>query len=464
MTNRKECDICVLGGGGAGIAAARAAAALGAKVVLVEKRNLGGAYLAQIIPAEAFCAAAMHMAPARDPRFDLSSAPRKIEFPALRARVISVIKDFSRDYAPGTLTAQNIDIVRSVGSFSRSKRLEAGGYAIEAKHFILAHGAVPASIAIPGWELIRPLALEDLLSLDRPPPSLIIVGATYLGLTLAQAFLRLGTEVSLIEPGPVLPKDDPELVRPILTSLAREGLRLHAGLEIAGVEPANPGARLFLKGAPAGIEGAQILFAGSPAPLLEGLGLKNAGITYANSGILTDAHGRTSNGRAYVVGNAGGGPDSAHSAIVHAERLARALVMGSTPNMPAARVLATDPEMATVGLTEAQAREKHRAIRVLRGALAETERARLAGRSIGHVKIVTNPAGIVLGAGAVGPAAREFIGLFALAIAEKIKVGELDFVANAPAFAVAITRAALASHPQLGKVRLRRPFLPRQTR
>src|SRR5579863_817913 len=181
MTDQKQCDICVLGGGGAGVAAARAAAAFGAKVILVEKRTLGGAYLIQIIPAQAFCAAAMHMAPVRDPRFDLSSTPRTVEFPALRARVLAVIKDFARDYASNTLTAQTIDVVRGVGSFSRPTRLEAGGHSIDAKHFVLAPGATPAPVSIPGWEQIRPLTLEDLLTLDRRPDSLIILGATYLG-------------------------------------------------------------------------------------------------------------------------------------------------------------------------------------------------------------------------------------------------------------------------------------------
>jgi pyruvate/2-oxoglutarate dehydrogenase complex dihydrolipoamide dehydrogenase (E3) component len=453
MANQKQCDICVLGGGGAGVAAARTAAALGAKVVLVEKRALGGSYFSQIIPALAFCeAAALRGRPLRS-RFDAASAPAKIDFPALRAQMISVIKDFARDYAPSTLSALNIEIIRAVGSFSRPTRLEAGGDSIEAKHFVFAAGATPAPVSIPGWELVRPLPLEDILTLDRPPETLIIIGATFLGLALAQAFLRLGTAVTLVDEGSILPDEDAELVMPVLTQLAREGLRLYSNVKIAGVEPAGSATRLFLDGVPGVIEGAQIVFAGKPIPLLEGLGLKNAGVTYGNSGILVDARGRSSNRHIFVVGSAAGGPDSGCAAIPEAERIARYLVVGGEPLTPAARVLATDPEVAIVGMTEAQARKNHRIIRALRAPLGDTARARLAGRPDGHVKIVTNSAGVILGAGAVGPGAREFIGIFALAIGQKLKADDLDMIASAPSFAAAATSAALASKPQLGKAR-----------
>jgi pyruvate/2-oxoglutarate dehydrogenase complex dihydrolipoamide dehydrogenase (E3) component len=453
MANPKQCDICVLGGGGAGVAAARMAATLGAKVVLVEKRALGGNYFSQIIPALAFCeAAAMRGRPARS-RFDAASTPPKIDFPALRAQMISVIKDFARDYAPSALSALNVEVIRAVGSFSRPTRLEAAGDSIEAKHFIFAAGAMPAPVSIPGWELVRPLPLEDFLTLDRPPETLIIIGATFLGLTLAQAFLRLGTAVTLVNEGPILPDEDAELVMPVLTQLARDGLRLYSDVKIAGVEPAGPATRLFLDGVPGATEAAQIIFAGKPVPQLEGLGLKNAGVTYANSGILVDARGRTSNRHIFVVGSAAGGPESGQAAISEAERVARYLVIGADQSTPPARVLATDPEMAIVGMTEAQARKNHRTIRALRAPLGDTTRARLVGRPGGHVKIVTNAAGIILGAGAVGPGAREFIGIFALAISQKLKADDLDLIVDAPSFAAAGTSAALASKPQLSKAR-----------
>lgn len=130
---------------------------------------------------------------------------------------------------------------------------------------------------------------------------------------------------------------------------------------------------------------------------------------------------------------------------------------------PIARILETDPEMATVGLSEAAAREKYRSIGILRATLGETTRARLSGRLDGHVKIVTNAAGTILGAGLVGPSARELIGIFSVAIDRRMKAADLDVVANAPTLAQAASNAALASPSQVGKALYRRPFWLRRT-
>ncbi len=465
MTDILHCDLCVLGGGGAGVAAARTAAALGAKVVIVEKRALGGAYLTKTVPVLAFCTAALQAANGAHGAEFGTSPVRKIDFGRFRAQVLAAIKVFARDFTPGSLTASNIELIRSVGSFSGATRLDAGGRTIEAKHFLLATGATPASASLPGQELIRSLAPEDLLTLDRPPEDLIIVGASFQGLTLAQAFLRLGTRVSLIEGGPILPNEDAELVAPVLTQLAREGLTLHPHTQITHVEPLRGGVRVHLKGLPAPLEAAHILFASAAPPLVEGLGLKNAGITYANSGALIDADGRTSNRRVHAIGSAAGGPESALSALGQAERVARRLFSQAGGGaIPPARVLDTSPEMAIVGLTEAQAREKHRSVRVLRAPLGDTPRARLTGASAGHVKIVTNSVGYILGAAITGAQAREIIGIFGLAIGKDIKAADLDVIANAPILGEAISKAALASSPQLGKAPRRRAFFPRRAR
>ncbi len=461
MTDVLQCDLCILGGGGAGLAAARAAARLGANVVVVEKRALGGTYLTRTIPVQAFCSAAIRAGAARNAH--VGGAAPKIDFVRLRADVLAAMKDFAGDYAPGPLAALKIEIVRGLGSFSRSTRVEAGGRSIEAKHFILATGSMPAPAALPGQELIRPLLLEDLLTIDRPPESLIIVGATFLGLVLAQAFLRLGTQVTLLEQGAILPNEDAELLAPVLTQLAREGLRLFSHAEIGGLEPAGGGVRLHIKGQASPFDAAQIIFAGPPLPLVEGLGLKNAQVTYANSGILTDAQGRTSNRHIYAIGDAAGGSESSLSALGQAERVARHLAGHSGSMAPIARILETDPEMATVGLSEAAAREKYRSIGILRATLAETTRARLSGRLDGHVKIVTNAAGTIIGAGLVGPSARELIGIFSVAIDRRMKAADLDVVANAPTLAQAASNAALASPSQVGKALYRRPFWLRRT-
>jgi pyruvate/2-oxoglutarate dehydrogenase complex dihydrolipoamide dehydrogenase (E3) component len=240
-------------------------------------------------------------------------------------------------------------------------------------------------------------------------------------------------------------------------------LRLFAQHEIARLEPISGGLRVYFQGGPAPLESQQIAFAANPLPLVEGLGLKNAGVTYANSGILSDAQGRTSNRKIHVVGNAAGGPDSGLSALGQAERLAAHLFGHSRLASPIAGVLGTDPEMAIVGLNEAQARKKHNSIRILRATFADSARARLTRTRQGHVKIVTNSAGIILGAGLVGPGVRELAGIFSVAIDKRMKASELSVIANAPALTQAISEAALASTSYLGKALPQRLF-PRRTR
>ncbi len=454
MTNALQYDLCVLGGGGAGLTAARTAARLGAKVVVIEKRALGGAYLTQTIPLQAFCTAALHTG---------AALGAEIDFVHVRTQALAAVKDFARDYAPEPLNASGIHLIRALGSFSSPARVEAGGQLIEAKHFILATGATPAHASWPGQELIRPLMLEDVLTIDRPPEDLIIIGANFQALILAQAFLRLGTRVSLVEAGAVLPDEDPELVAPVLTQLTREGLRLFAQHEIARLEPVSGGVRLYFEGHAAPLESQQITFAANPLPLVESLGLKNAGVTYANSGILSDAQGRTSSRKIHVVGDAAGGPDSGLSALGQAERLAAHLFGHGRSTAPIARVLGTDPEMAIVGVTEAQARKKHSSIRILRAIFADTAQARLSRTPQGHIKIMTNSAGIILGAGLVGPGVRELAGIFSVAIDKRMKASDLSVVANAPALTQSISEAALASTPYLGKA-LGQRFFPRWTR
>jgi pyruvate/2-oxoglutarate dehydrogenase complex dihydrolipoamide dehydrogenase (E3) component len=460
MTNLKHCDLCIVGGGGAGLAAARAAAGLGAKVVVVERRSLGGGYLAQTIPAQAFCAGALQMGAAQN----LAPGIPRIAFSAFRARVLAAVKDFTRDYALPSLAALNIELVRGHGSFSRTNRLEVGGAEIEAKHFILATGATLPPSALPGQDLIRPLLFEDLLTLDRAPDELLVVGGSLQSLTLAQAFLRLGSRVTLIEPEAILPREDPELIAPVLTQLAREGLNRLSAAKIANIEPSRNGLRAHLEGSPTAIDAAHILLAGHPLPLVEGLGLKNAQVTYANSGILIDANGRTSNRRIYAVGDAAGGPNSPMSALGEAVRITRRLLGHAASSSPIARILETDPEMAAVGLTEAQAREKHRQISVLRAPIGATSAARLKGAKHGHLKIVTNSAGHILGAGIVGAQSREIMGIFSLAMEHRIRVSELDLAANAPTLTEVASKAALATGTQVSKALQWRDFLSRRTR
>lgn len=452
MTDILRPDLCVLGGGTAGLAAARAAAGLGAKVILVEKRALGGASLGPAIAAQAFCAAAQTAATARPARFGIGGAP-KLDLGRLRAQMQEIVAHFALENAPARLVAMNIRIIRAAGFFTSPTRLEAGGFAIDARYFVVATGATASLPAIAGLELMRLLTPEELLFLEDLPKDLILIGANADEFALAQAFLRLGSRVTLIAPGTILPEEDQELIAPILTCLAREELVIHQNAEILSLEPQLAGGRVNLGRDAASIEGSHIMAATRPLPCAEGYGLKTARVAYGTQGIKADADGKTSNPRIRAIGKVVGGSDSTVAARYQGERVAAAL-FGPRPGAapPLARVVCTDPELAFVGLTEAAARARHKSIQVLRAPFSENQWARTAFGPEGHVKIVTDSRGHILGAGIVGPQARELIGIFSLAIAGNMKAAELDpIVSTAATLTQTCRTAALASRPQVGK-------------
>ncbi|MEI9914913.1 MAG: FAD-dependent oxidoreductase [Methylovirgula sp.] len=299
---------------------------------------------------------------------------------------------------------------------------------------------------------------------DRPATEdLIIIGANFQALILAQAFLRLGTQVSLVEAGAVLPDEDPELVAPVLTQLTREGLRLFAQHEIARLEPVSGGVRLYFEGHAAPLESQQITFAANPLPLVESLGLKNAGVTYANSGILSDAQGRTSSRKIHVVGDAAGGPDSAFRRLDRPNAWRHTCLGTAVQRHQLLAFSAPIPRWPLLVSPRHRREKKHSSIRILRAIFADTAQARLSRTPQGHIKIMTNSAGIILGAGLVGPGVRELAGIFSVAIDKRMKASDLSVVANAPALTQSISEAALASTPYLGKA-LGQRFFPRWTR
>ncbi len=450
MTEVLRPDLCVLGGGIAGLAAATAAAKLGANVVVVEKRALGSA--GQTMATQAFCAAAHDASRAAR----LGAAPR-VDFGRLRTRLREIEARYALEIAPPRLAAMNIRIVRAAGSFVGPTRLEAGGFAIEARHFIVATGATPALPPIAGLALFHLFDSQELLTSENLPKRLLLIGANFDELALAQALLRFGSRVALIAPGRILPDEDEELVAPVLRRLGREGLAVHTNAEILRIEPQRTGACIFLGPNAAGIEGSHVMVAATPQACVEGFGLKAARVAYSSAGIKADAEGKTSNPRIRAIGGVAHAPISAMMARHQGERVA--LVLFGTPAdvaPPVARVLETDPEMAVVGLSEAAARAQGKTLRVLRAPFSENGRAQAGFGPEGHVKIMTDSRGLILGAGIVGPQARELIGIFSLAIAKRATTADFEAIAStATTLTQACREAALASAPQLGKAGLR---------
>lgn len=459
MSDILQPDLCIVGGGASGLALAAGASSRELSVVLVEKGEIGGDRLAQAIPSHALLAASRFAASLRAGKhFGIDVDAPRIDFAQVRAHIAAIAAELAPNYSLARLEAMNVKVIRAPGRFTRADTLDAGGTTIKARHFVIATGASAKPLAIPGLDLIRPLTYTSLCRLEAPPRRLIVIGADPHGAALAQGLRRLGGEVVMLAPTKLFALEDEEFVAPVREELARDGVVIHEYAKILKVEPQGDGIGVIIARATSEakteketIEGSHILIAAGEAPLVEGLGLAAAGVRYDATGIQVNADMRTRNRRIYAIGAVVRDARSAGAAEYHASAVLRHLLRPRFElsiwrrRRPAiARVILTDPEIAVTGLSETEARERRRHIRVLRWPFSETDRARIAHASAGHVKLITSPGGRVLGAGIVGPAAGELINLCTLAISRGMTATDLaSMMVPYPTLADAPRRAAM---------------------
>lgn len=461
MTEILRPDLCVIGGGPGGLAAARAAANLGASVVLVEKRPLGnGEALRAAWQAQFLAAAAQRSVMAR-PGDSAASPETPVDFRRLRRDATAAAERFAREDSQPQLAGLGVRLIQAGGNFTSPSRFEAEATAIEARKFLLAIGSFTTAPAIAGLELVRPLTAERIADLTLVPRRLAVIGATAENLMLAQAFLRLGSAVVLLQKDGFLPAEDPEITRPLLFGLRKEGLEIVdkaevRGVELAGSGPQGTSVKLML-GDGSSVEASHLLYAGERQPLVEGLGLKAARVAYDKDGIRLKASGRSSNRRIYGLSDSGESFQTLIAARRRGEFLAEQLFGAKGRPPEVARIVPTDPEIASIGLSEARARAEKKRIRIYRAGFSDNLRAGTLPQpvhypSAGHIKLIADPSGTLLGAAVAGPQAREVIGLLSLALSQGMKLQDLEaIVASEPALIDICRAAALASAPQTGK-------------
>jgi pyruvate/2-oxoglutarate dehydrogenase complex dihydrolipoamide dehydrogenase (E3) component len=288
-------DICVVGGGAAGVSLALEAAAFGLSVVLIEKNAIGGARLTHSVPRAALIAASR--AAAAETGTDVTPLRPAADFNLARAHLALAMKAIAPNYAQARLEAMNVQVIRAAGRFRGPDTCEANGNKIKARRFVVATGAVGKSVPIPGLDLVRPLDYASLCTLDHPPEQLIVIGADPDGLALAQAMQRFGSDVFILSATKAFSQQDEELAAPVRARFARDGIVLHEGTKVSRIEPRGSGVRVFI--AAAGhekpISGSHLLIAGGRAPVVEGLGLAEAKVRYTADGIETGTGLTTSN-------------------------------------------------------------------------------------------------------------------------------------------------------------------------
>lgn len=429
-----EYDLCVIGGGSAGLVAAAGAAALGARVALVEKHKMGGDCLNYgCVPSKALLHSAKvaHTVRTAGEACVQSHVP-EVSLSQVMRRVRSVIQTIEPNDSPERFRSLGVEVIFGSGKFTGSKAFEVNGKALSARKFIIATGSRPAIPEIPGLREVPYLTNETVFDLDEPVPSLIVLGGGAIGVELAQAFTRLGSEVHLVHRGPhILKNEDHDMAEVVENRLRHEGTQLHLGAKPVMVGGDTGCIRLKIAaadGAECWLEGTHLLVATGRQANVEGLGLEAAGVTIDRGRIVTDKRLRTANRDIYACGDVVGPYQFTHMAEHHAGVALR----GALFHLPAKieeRAIPwctfTDPELARVGLSATEARTRGIAHQVYTFPFHEVDRAITDGETAGLAKIVTAPNGCLLGAAIAGPHAGELIHEYVLAISKNMKVGDL---------------------------------------
>ncbi|MDH3240938.1 MAG: FAD-dependent oxidoreductase [Alphaproteobacteria bacterium] len=451
MANRIETDLCIIGGGSAGLSVAAGASQMGARCVLVEKGKMGGDCLNYgCVPSKSLLAAghAAHGMSAAE-RFGIAGGPARVDFAAVNAHVHGVIAAIAPHDSVARFEGLGVTVLQEAGRFTGPRELEAGDTAVAAKRFVIATGSSALVPPIPGLETVPYLTNETMFDLKEAPRRLIIVGGGPIGLEMAQAHRRLGCDVTVVEGATILNKDDPELSDVVRRRILAEGVELHEGAKVTGVAPgADGGVAVSVEGdgvAPR-IEGSHLLVAIGRAANVEGLGLDAAGVRYSPRGIEVDARLRSSNKKIFAIGDVAGGYQFTHVAGYHAGIVIRNALFrlpAKADHSAVPWVTYTDPELANVGLSEAAARDAGPEPTILRASFDEIDRARAERRVDGAIKVVVGRRGRVLGASIVGPHAGELILPWVFAVQGKLKIKDMaSVIAPYPTLSEISKRAA----------------------
>lgn len=429
-------DVAVLGGGSGGFAAARTAAAHGLNTVLLDGANeIGGlCILRGCMPTKAllYAAEVRHLGQ-QGPTWGLKPASMDFDFKKVMARKDTVIEDFA-SYRREQLSTARFNFVRASAKFLDPHTLElSNGKQISARSFVIATGSRIATPPLPALDSVGYLTSDTALTLQSPPRSLIVLGGGPIALEFAQFFSRFDTQVTVIQRSPHVLKDsDPDISETIENAFVQEGLTVHTGTKLLGARREGPLKVVEFEkdGQRMECQADEILLALGRTPNTAGLGLDSAGVQTERDRIITQPTQQTTAPHIYSAGDCCGPFEIVHVAIQQGETAANNIARPETPCTMDYRLLIsvvfTDPQVATVGLTEKHA--KARGIVYLAADYPFNDH----GKSIimdamhGHVKLLADPTtGEILGGSCVGPSAGELIHEIVAAMHKRMTVHEL---------------------------------------
>lgn len=427
--NRIKTDILVIGAGSGGLSIAAGASQMGAKVVLLEGHKMGGDCLNYgCVPSKALLASAKQAQAMRTgKKYGVSPARPEVSYGAAKDHVHEVIETIAPVDSQERFEGFGVHVIREFGKFISPTEVQAGDNVITARRIVIATGSRPFVPPIPGVDSVPYETNETIFDLRDQPEHLIIIGGGPIGMEMAQAHVRLGSKVTVLEGAKALGKDDPELAAIALERLRAEGIDIIEGALAEKIEGSAGKITIHTEDGQT-FQGSHLLMAVGRTPNVDKLDLEKAGIDYDRSGLKVDASLRTTNKRVYGVGDVASKLQFTHVAGYQAGVLVRQIVLG----MPAKNredhipwATYTDPEIAQVGLTEAQAREQYgEKLFVARYAFHENDRLIAEGKTTGLIKVMVVK-GKPIGASIVGAQAGELVGMWAMAIANGLKMSAI---------------------------------------
>lgn len=462
MTGQLAPDLCIIGAGSGGLAVAAGAAQMGAEVVLIERGLMGGDCLNfGCVPSKSLLAAARFANLARNgAALGIAATPQRVDFAAVIDDVHKVIAAIAPHDSAERFERLGVRVLRAEARFTSPRTVRADDVEIRPRRFVIATGSYPTVPPIPGLDGVPYFTNETIFVNRQSPEHLVVIGGGPIGVEMAQAHRRLGSRVTVLDAGPLLPRDDPELVACLAGRLMSEGIDVFPRVEITGIE--RDGAAIVVRLASGGrIAASHLLVAAGRRPNIEALELAAAGIEATATGIIVDARLRTTNRHAFAIGDVAGGPQFTHIALYHAGIVIRNALL-RLPAKVDYRALPwvtyTDPELAQVGMTEAAARAVGVDKQVLRWPFVENDRAQTERDTEGLVKVVVGRRGRILGVSLLGTGAGDLILPWALAISQRLSIGALaNLVVPYPTRGEASKRAAACYYtPRLFSPRTRR--------
>ncbi|SEO77499.1 Pyruvate/2-oxoglutarate dehydrogenase complex, dihydrolipoamide dehydrogenase (E3) component [Salinihabitans flavidus] len=440
-------DLLVIGAGSGGLSVASGAAQMGADVTLLEGGRMGGDCLNYgCVPSKSLLAAGKAAQAHRGgAAFGVTPGAPEVDFAAAQRHVADVIDQIAPHDSVERFEALGVRVIQEYGHFVSPSEVEAGNCLISARRIVIATGSSPLVPPIPGLIEVPYLTNETVFDLRERPGHLLIIGGGPIGIELAQAHRRLGCEVTVIEGARALGQDDTEMAGIVLDALREEGVQIEEHAMAAQVRQRDGAVEVEVTDGRV-FEGSHLLIAVGRKANVERLNLEAAGIEATGAGVAVNASLRSSNRRVYAIGDAAGGMQFTHVAGYHAGLVIRSALFGlpvkaRTSHLP--RATYSDPELAQIGLTEQEARDRHGVtLKVMRVPYAENDRARAERQTEGMIKLMVVE-GRPVGVSIVGQQAGELIALWSMVMAHGLRLSAVaGMVAPYPTYAELNKRVA----------------------